>query len=301
MAEPIIACRESARRAVRAQVLAAWLAVAGISLAQAASPEPSASTPSAPSVAPTFSVRVVAPRITGRLCAADIGLVVKTAAPYSVAVGEHCVTARGLQAAQVLRLDMPTKAVFDRDEFEALRRAFDAFFGPTAQGLALALGFDAALCSRGCAASRISGYFNSPSSRPLLTTDDAARRVRMALYPAPGLLAALGVELRVEPASVLPDAHRLLLAVTDSERVSLEPTPDWVPGGLGDHLTSFGGDLQGAHGQSTALDWIVSGATANHGAVSEPCNHAQKFPHPQVLLLHYLQGSTATPKPCSGP
>ena len=215
MAELIIACRDSVRRAVCAQVLAAWLALAGIGLAQAAAPEPSASTPSAPSVAPTFSV--------------------------------------------------------------------------------------AALCSRGCAASRSSGYFNSPSSRPLLTTDNAARRVRMALYPAPGLLAALGVELRVAPASVLPDAHRLLLAVTGSERVSLDPTPDWVPGGLGDHLTSFGGDLQGAHGQSTALDWTVSGATANHGAVSEPCNHAQKFPHPQVLLLHYLQGSTATPKPCSGP
>ena len=46
-------------------------------------------------------------------------------------------------------------------------------------------------------------------------------------------------------------------------------------------------------GQATALDWIASGATASHGSVSEPCNHLQKFPHPQWLLLHYLQGSTA--------
>jgi uncharacterized protein (TIGR03790 family) len=66
-----------------------------------------------------------------------------------------------------------------------------------------------------------------------------------------------------------------------------------VPGALADHLTSFGGDLQGAHGQSTVLAWIDAGATASHGAVSEPCNHPQKFPHPQVLLLHYLQGATA--------
>ena len=37
----------------------------------------------------------------------------------------------------------------------------------------------------------------------------------------------------------------------------------------------------------------ASGVTASHGTVSEPCNHLQKFPHPQLLLLHYLQGSTA--------
>jgi hypothetical protein len=41
------------------------------------------------------------------------------------------------------------------------------------------------------------------------------------------------------------------------------------------------------------MEWIASGATASHGAVSEPCNHLQKFPHPQVLMGHYLQGATA--------
>jgi hypothetical protein len=35
------------------------------------------------------------------------------------------------------------------------------------------------------------------------------------------------------------------------------------------------------------------GATASYGTVSEPCSHPQKFPHPQVLLLHYAQGATA--------
>jgi uncharacterized protein (TIGR03790 family) len=85
----------------------------------------------------------------------------------------------------------------------------------------------------------------------------------------------------------------VLLALTGSARVALSPAPDWVPGGLGDHLTSFGGALSAQTGQTTALEWIASGATASHGTVSEPCNHLQKFPHPQVLLLHYLQGSTA--------
>ena len=45
--------------------------------------------------------------------------------------------------------------------------------------------------------------------------------------------------------------------------------------------------------QMSVLEWIESGATASYGSVSEPCNHLQKFPHPQLLLLHYMQGSTA--------
>ena len=43
----------------------------------------------------------------------------------------------------------------------------------------------------------------------------------------------------------------------------------------------------------SVLDWLESGATASYGTVSEPCNHLQKFPHPQVLLLNYVQGATA--------
>jgi uncharacterized protein (TIGR03790 family) len=127
----------------------------------------------------------------------------------------------------------------------------------------------------------------------LLTTDDRARNVRAALYPPAGQVRGAGVDLQVGPAAALAGARRLLLVLTGSVRVPLLPAPDWLAGGLGDHLTSSGGDLLGGHGQSTALDWIASGATASHGTVSEPCNHLQKFPHPQVLLGHYLQGSTA--------
>jgi uncharacterized protein (TIGR03790 family) len=43
----------------------------------------------------------------------------------------------------------------------------------------------------------------------------------------------------------------------------------------------------------SALAWISAGATASYGTVSEPCNHLQKFPHPQVLLLQYVQGASA--------
>ena len=126
-----------------------------------------------------------------------------------------------------------------------------------------------------------------------LTTNDAARGVRSALYPPPGRLAGVNVDARIAPAETLKDTPRVLLAITGSARLDLSPAIDWVPGALADHLTSIGGALEGRHDQSTALEWIASGATASYGTVSEPCNHRQKFPHPQLLLLHYLRGSTA--------
>jgi uncharacterized protein (TIGR03790 family) len=66
----------------------------------------------------------------------------------------------------------------------------------------------------------------------------------------------------------------------------------FVPGAVADHLTSFGGVLDGSAGQMPATAWIDAGATASYGTVSEPCNHAQKFPHPQLLLQFLLKGSS---------
>ncbi len=132
-----------------------------------------------------------------------------------------------------------------------------------------------------------------PVNAMFLRTDDLARSVRQAAYPPQGFIRAAGVDVRVARATELPNVPRLLMAITGSVQAPVEAPLDWVPGGLGDHLTSFGGSLTDGHGQGTALDWIASGATASHGSVSEPCNHLQKFPHPLLLLGHYLQGSTA--------
>ena len=298
---------------------------------------------------------LLVPRLAGRLLAADLGLVINLDDPASVAVGEHYIAARGLQAAQVLRLRLPVRPVLDESEFNTLVRAIDRHFGARTQALALAwnapyavgcnaltgalaLGFDGALCRNTCGVSRVSRYFNHATHRPqaalglrpamllaaptvqaaiamidrgvasdgqlalrgrppvtaqLLLTDDVPRRVRTVLYPEPGLRRGVGVDVQWRPAAELPQARRVLVAITGSVQAPVVPAPDWVPGALGDHLTSFGGDLLGSHGQGTALDWIASGATASHGSVSEPCNHLQKFPHPQVLLGHYTQGATA--------
>jgi uncharacterized protein (TIGR03790 family) len=42
----------------------------------------------------------------------------------------------------------------------------------------------------------------------------------------------------------------------------------------------------------SALRWLEAGATGSYGAVVEPCNFPQKFPHPAIAIGRYLQGET---------
>ena len=297
---------------------------------------------------------VAAPRISGRLSAAELGLVININDPYSVAVGEFYQTARQLSEVQVLRVDLPVRAELTPAEFAVLQARIDAAFGPDIQALALAwnepysvgcnsitgalaLGYDAGLCQQSCAPSRVSPYFNAASVRPYadlrlrpsmliaaksvdmahalirrgvasdgtlglrgappvhahyLVTSDKARSARAPLFPAAGLVQDVGVEIHVTPSNVLEGAERLLLYQTGLTHIDKLQTLHWMPGGLGDHLTSVGGRLDGKSGQMSALEWIASGATGSYGTVSEPCSHPQKFPHPQIVLLHYVQGAT---------
>lgn len=327
-------------------VFAAWALLSATAWAQI----PGA----ASSAAPARSWASV-PRVVGRLQAADVGLIINTADPYSVEVGAYYAQRRSLAVEQVLRVELPVAASLTPAELAALRVQVDAFFGPSIQALALAwhqpfavacnsitaalsLGFDAALCSQSCSPSKPSAYANARSAMPFkelgirpsmliaarnaaqaralidrgvasdgqlglrgarpaaavfLSTPDKARNVRMQLYPPAGLLRPFGVEVRHLAASELATQRDVVLASTGAATIEGLGAVQWAPGGLGDHLTSFGGQLAAAHGQSTVLDWIESGAVASYGTVSEPCNHLQKFPHPQWLLLHYLQGATA--------
>lgn len=294
------------------------------------------------------------PRTVGHLKAADLGLVINTADPYSVAVGEFYITARKLKPAQVLRVELPIKAALTPEEFSALALKVEAAFGEQTQALALAwtmpyavhcnsitaaltMGYDGALCAQTCAASRTSLYFNSVSVRPhsdlkmrpsmllaandvagakgmiergvasdrslglrgappvhahYLITNDKIRSVREPLFPPPGLLRRFGVEVHIDETQALERAQRVLLYQTGLTHVDKLDTVRWVPGAVADHLTSTGGVFDGTGGQMPATAWITSGATASYGSVSEPCSHVQKFPHPQILLLHYMQGSS---------
>lgn len=295
------------------------------------------------------------PKGSNRITARELGLVINTADPYSVEVGDYYIAKRKLEPSQVLRVELPVQPALDPKAFAELAARMEQYFGARTQALALAwvqpyavqcnsitgalaLGFDAALCRHTCARSRPSPYFNSPTRQPFsqlhlrpamllaapsaaqgralidrgvaadrslglrgappanayfVATADAARNVREPLFPRSGMLGRYDVDVKVERGGSLPDLKRVLIYETGLAKVEYLQTLQWVDGALADHLTSFGGQLDKSNGQMSALAWIASGATASYGTVSEPCNHPQKFPHPQVLLQQYLQGSSA--------
>jgi uncharacterized protein (TIGR03790 family) len=99
----------------------------------------------------------------------------------------------------------------------------------------------------------------------------------------------INIEIRKED-SLISRAD-VLFYFTGLASVSGLETLHFIPGAIADHLTSFGGQLTDS-GQMSALRWLEVGATGSYGAVVEPCNFPQKFPHPAVVIGRYLRGET---------
>lgn len=325
------------------QALGMLLLWAGAGLAQAAD-------------APTAWLRM--PKLYGRITAAELGLVINTADPYSVTIGEYYARRRGIPDANVLRVQLPQRASLTRDEFAALNDSLRSQLPETVNGLALAWvqpyavdcnsltsalgqGLQPDVCANSCAPTRPSAYVSYFGARPwvvlglrpamqlaarsvpaamamiergiasdhflagsaaqsvvayLAATPDANRNVRERLFPPAGPVPGVaGFEVARVRSDALPAMRRTLVYQTGLARVPAPLGGEWLPGALADHLTSFGGQLDrpAGEGQMNILDWIDAGATASYGTVSEPCNHLQKFPHPQVLIQAYAQGVSA--------
>jgi len=151
-----------------------------------------------------------------------------------------------------------------------------------------------ALIDRGVRSDGTLGLRGAPAvNAHFVTTSDAVRSVRQALFPPAGPNPAVGLNVHLDKTDALKNARRVVLYETGMVQVDALDTNEFVPGALGDHLTSFGGILDKPHGQMTVLSWIDAGVTATYGTTSEPCAHPQKFPHPQALIGFYLQGATA--------
>jgi uncharacterized protein (TIGR03790 family) len=66
------------------------------------------------------------------------------------------------------------------------------------------------------------------------------------------------------------------------------PANAFVPGAMGDSLTSYGGIIFGnTSGQTTLLAFLEAGAAGSYGTVTEPCNYLQKFPDPRNYFYQY--------------
>ncbi|ACK67785.1 conserved hypothetical protein [Rippkaea orientalis PCC 8801] len=196
---------------------------------------------------------------------------------------------------------------------------------------AFALGFDATYCAKGCTPTKPNPYFHSHSSQPytdfgirttmaiaatnfeqakqlidrgvasdatypqgtayLMDTTDKARNVRAALYN--NIKENLGKRLpiKVIKANSLTNQSDVLFYFTGLANIPNLETNRFVSGAIGDHLTSFGGQLTDSR-QMSSLRWLEAGATGSYGTVVEPCNFPQKFPHPGLVMYYYLHGDT---------
>lgn len=153
-----------------------------------------------------------------------------------------------------------------------------------------------ALIARGLAADGTA----PPGTAYLLSTSDPARNRRAEGFPEVLDRTAPGFRVRLIRGDGLRRARDVMLYVTGLAAVPDLASNRFLPGAVGDHLTSFGGMLTGPSGQSSdggngqmsALRWLEAGASGSYGTVVEPCNHPGKFPHPGLLLSYYRRGDT---------
>lgn len=196
---------------------------------------------------------------------------------------------------------------------------------------AFAFGFDPAWCANDCKPTKPSPYFNSSVARPfdtykirptmslaaasveetkklidhgvasdgsnpegtayLLSTSDKARNVRAADYATLRIQMQHIFPTEVVESNTLENKRDVMFYFTGLTHVPSLDSNTFLPGAIGDHLTSAGGVLFGGS-QMSSLRWLQAGATGSYGAVIEPCNFPGKFPDPGVVMARYLQGET---------
>ncbi len=279
----------------------------------------------------------------------NLAVIINSSDPLSVATGEYYAHARRIPATNVIRIALPVgSSEMSPDEFLRVKSQVDSVAPANIQAFALAwtapyrvgcmsitsafaFGYDRSYCANGCAATRLSTYFNSPSRSPfdelrvrptmmlagrsfndtkqlidrgiasdasfprgrafLLITSDTARNTRASLYPMAESAAAGLTDISVLKQDTLTDAKEVMFYFTGRDRVAGLETLTYLPGAIADHLTSFGGQLTDS-GQMSALRWLESGATGSYGTVVEPCNFPQKFPHPALVIGRYIRGES---------
>lgn len=114
----------------------------------------------------------------------------------------------------------------------------------------------------------------------LAKTDDSARNVRFVEFDNSVFENQVASNYAVTRLATNSTAFTNLFGlVTGLANFSLA-TNAFVPGGLADNLTSYGGYILENSGQTPSLAFLEAGAAGSYGTVVEPCNYTQKFPDP---------------------
>ncbi len=132
----------------------------------------------------------------------------------------------------------------------------------------------------------------------LVRTSDANRSVRFADFQALATSGLAGVGMhyvdnaRGTASDEVSGQINVMFYLTGLEIVRQVATNSYLPGAVGDSLTSFAGYLPDALGQMPITTWLQAGLTGSYGTQEEPCNFSEKFPRATVLAARYRRGET---------
>lgn len=114
----------------------------------------------------------------------------------------------------------------------------------------------------------------------LAKTSDTARNVRFLEFDNAIFNGRVAGDNSLIPISTDSTSFTNLLGLMTGLANLSMPANTFVPGAMGDSLTSFGGYLFENSGQTALLAFLDAGAAGSYGTVVEPCNYTQKFPDP---------------------
>ena len=144
-----------------------------------------------------------------------------------------------------------------------------------------------ALIDRGVA----SDYSNPMGTAYLLTTSDKARSTRSVLFPSTTRAFSGLWPVETLKQDAIENKQDVMFYFTGKTHIAKIYSNHFLPGAVADHLTSAGGVLTGSK-QMSSIEWLKAGATGSYGAVIEPCNFVQKFPHPGIMMYYYIRGNS---------
>ncbi len=186
----------------------------------------------APTPTPTLTLALPSSSIT----AAQLGVLVAQGDALSESIADYYVAARGIPAANVIRVAVPPGTdSLTAAEFATLKADIDAklpagvqatlvtwaapsrVVGTCSMGLtsALAFGYDAQYCGSGCTATKASPYFDSESTKPWT---DHALRPSMMLGAKTWAAAKALIDRGVQADNTQPAGDGYLLRTSDTAR-----------------------------------------------------------------------------------